>query len=138
MAAVNCSRFFALIDNADVVERILGHLNLWGPPAETFYCVRPDPLWPRGEIIPLSYHPVPAHLNSAAQLPCGAAMPGSPASSSATRQGGPLGRKLRRDDLGSAGHSLLRPTHQDSAPDFHYSALAVRMEFPILQPVNGT
>ncbi len=34
----------ALIDNADVVERILRHLNLWDPPPETFHCAGPDPV----------------------------------------------------------------------------------------------
>jgi len=38
-----------------------------------------------------------------------------------------------RDDLGSSQHSLFRPTHQDSAPDFNSRALDVRIEFPILR-----
>ncbi len=46
-------RIIALIDNADVVERILRHLNLWDPPPETFHCAGPDPPVPKGETLPL-------------------------------------------------------------------------------------
>jgi hypothetical protein len=62
---LECTRYgatmhiIALIDNADVVDRILRHLNLWDPPPETFHCVGPDLPSPKGETIPLSYHPEP-------------------------------------------------------------------------------
>jgi hypothetical protein len=48
----------ALIDNADVVERILRHLSLWDSPPETFHCAGPDPPAPKGETLPLTYHPL--------------------------------------------------------------------------------
>ena len=53
-------RIIALIDNADVVERILKHLNVRDPLTETITPAGPDPPWPQGESLPLTYHPVPA------------------------------------------------------------------------------
>ena len=52
-------RIIALIDNAEIIERILRHLNLWDPPPETFHCAGPGPAVPKGETLPLTYHPVP-------------------------------------------------------------------------------
>ena len=58
----NCGatmRIIALIDDADVVERILRHLKVWGPIPDPISPAGPDPAWPDGETLPLSYHPVP-------------------------------------------------------------------------------
>jgi hypothetical protein len=52
-------RIVALIDDAGVIERILKHLSVWDPQPETPSPAGPDPPWPRGETIPLTYHPVP-------------------------------------------------------------------------------
>ncbi len=52
-------RIIALIDERDVVERILKRLNLRDLPPETFHCAGPDPPAPKGETLPLTYHPVP-------------------------------------------------------------------------------
>jgi hypothetical protein len=52
-------RIIALIDDAGVIERILRHLNLWDPQPETPSPAGPDPPWPKGETIPLTYHPLP-------------------------------------------------------------------------------
>jgi hypothetical protein len=52
-------RIIALIDDADVIERILKYLIVWDPKPETISPAGPDPPWPQGETIPLSYHPVP-------------------------------------------------------------------------------
>ena len=49
----------ALIDDADVVERILRHLKLWDPLPEPISPAGPDPPWPQGETLGLTYHPVP-------------------------------------------------------------------------------
>ncbi len=49
----------ALIYNADVVEQMLWHLNLWDPPPETIASTGPDPPLPKGETRPLTNHPVP-------------------------------------------------------------------------------
>lgn len=58
----NCGatlRIMALIDDADVIERILKHLKLWLPLPDTISPAGPDPPWPQGETLPLTYHPVP-------------------------------------------------------------------------------
>ena len=49
----------ALIDDADVVKRILKHLKLWDPLPETISPAGPDLPWPQGQTLPLTYHPVP-------------------------------------------------------------------------------
>ena len=49
----------ALIDDAGVIERILKHLSVWDLQPETRSPAGPDPPWPKGETIPLTYHPVP-------------------------------------------------------------------------------
>jgi len=62
VCCLNCGatlRIIALIDDADVVERILKHLKLWDPLPETISPAGPDPPWPHGETLPLTYHPVP-------------------------------------------------------------------------------
>jgi hypothetical protein len=62
LACVNCGsnmRIIARIDDAGVIERILKHLSVWDPQPETPSTAGPDPPWPRGETIPLTYHPVP-------------------------------------------------------------------------------
>ncbi len=48
----------ALIDDADVIERILKHLNVWDPLPEANSPAGPDPPWPHGETPPLTYHPM--------------------------------------------------------------------------------
>ncbi len=58
----NCGtamRIIALIEDGDVIERILKHLNVWDPQPKTIAPAGPDPPWPQGETIPLTYHPVP-------------------------------------------------------------------------------
>ena len=52
-------RIIALIDDPESIDRILVHMNVWDPPPETFHCAGPDPPLPKGETIPLTYHPVP-------------------------------------------------------------------------------
>ena len=52
-------RIIVLIEDGDVIERILKHLNVWGPQSKTISLAGPDPPWPQGETIPLTYHPVP-------------------------------------------------------------------------------
>jgi hypothetical protein len=52
-------RIIALIDDAGVIERILRHLSVWNPQPENSSPAGPDPHWPNGETIPLTYHPVP-------------------------------------------------------------------------------
>ncbi len=62
LECANCGatmRIIALIDNADIIKRILKHLNVWDPLPETFSPAGPDPPWPHGETIPPTYHPVP-------------------------------------------------------------------------------
>lgn len=59
---LNCGatiRIIALIDDTDVIEHILKHLNVWDPQPKTISAAGPDPPWPQGETIPLTYHPVP-------------------------------------------------------------------------------
>ncbi|MDP7568702.1 MAG: hypothetical protein QF677_02255 [Arenicellales bacterium] len=51
-------RFLAVIEDAPVIERILGQIREWGP----FPPPRAPPAeqeWPKGCQIPLSYHRVP-------------------------------------------------------------------------------
>ena len=52
-------RIIALIDDVDVVERILRHLDQWDPLPDTLAPAGPDPPLPQGETLPLTYHPVP-------------------------------------------------------------------------------
>jgi len=52
-------RIIALIDDVDVVERILKHLKVWDPQPDTLTPADPDPPSPQGETLPLTYHPVP-------------------------------------------------------------------------------
>ena len=52
-------RVIALIDDADVIERILRHLTVWDPPPEPRSATGPDPPVPKGETLALTYHPVP-------------------------------------------------------------------------------
>jgi hypothetical protein len=52
-------RIIALVDDAGVIERILKHLSVWDPQPDTLTPAGPDPPWPKGETIPLTYHPVP-------------------------------------------------------------------------------
>ena len=52
-------RIIALIDDGDVVKQILKHLNVWDPPPDTIASTGPDPPVPKGETLPLTYHPVP-------------------------------------------------------------------------------
>ena len=58
----NCSatmRIIALIDDADVIERILKHLKVWGPKPEPRSSAGPDPPLPKSETLPLTYQPLP-------------------------------------------------------------------------------
>lgn len=51
-------RVIAIIDDPQVVRRILDHLGRWAPlPAQRVPPDQPD--WPPGTVIPLTYHPVP-------------------------------------------------------------------------------
>lgn len=61
-------RIIVLIDRTEVIERILRHLDVWNPQPETCSCspAGPDPPWPRGETIPLTYHPA---LTDAIEFP---------------------------------------------------------------------
>ena len=52
-------RIIALIDDADVVERILRHLKVWDPIPDPITPAGPNLPWLKGETLPLSYHPVP-------------------------------------------------------------------------------
>ncbi len=52
-------RIIALIDQAEVIERILKHLNAWDPIPGTISCAGPDPPLPKGETLPITYHPLP-------------------------------------------------------------------------------
>jgi len=51
-------RIIAFIDDADAVERIFKHLNVWNPKPEALSTAGPDPPWPHGETLPITYHPV--------------------------------------------------------------------------------
>ncbi len=62
LECANCGatmRIIALIDDGDVIERILKHLNVWDPPLAVLSPAGPDPPWPQGATIPLIDHPVP-------------------------------------------------------------------------------
>lgn len=62
LKCVNCGgnlRIIALIDDVDIIERTLKHLKVWHPRTENRSPAGPDPPGPKGETIPLSYHPVP-------------------------------------------------------------------------------
>ncbi len=52
-------RIIALIDDADVIERVLKHLKVRDSEPETISPAGPDPPWRQGESLPLTYHPVP-------------------------------------------------------------------------------
>ncbi len=52
-------RIIALIDDGNVIERILRHLNEWDPAPETITTTGPDPPIPEGENLPLTYHTLP-------------------------------------------------------------------------------
>jgi len=52
-------RIIALIEVADVIERILKALNVLDPPADPVIPKGPDPPWPKGETTPLTYHSLP-------------------------------------------------------------------------------
>ena len=52
-------RIIAAIDDAGVIKRILKHLGVWDPQPETRSPAGPDPPWPEGQTVPLSYHPLP-------------------------------------------------------------------------------
>jgi hypothetical protein len=58
----NCGatmRIIALIEEADVIERILKHLKVWDPIPDTRSPAGPDPPCRQGETPPITYHPVP-------------------------------------------------------------------------------
>ena len=62
LECLNCRatmRIIALIDDADVVERILRHLKVWDPIPDPISPAGPEPPWPDGETLPLTYHPLP-------------------------------------------------------------------------------
>jgi hypothetical protein len=62
LECLNCGatmRIIALIDDAEVIERILKHLNVWQPLPEPLMASGPDPPWPKGESLPITCHPVP-------------------------------------------------------------------------------
>ena len=62
LECANCGatmRITALIDDGDLIERILKHLNVWDPQPKTISPSGPDPTSPKGETLPLTYHPVP-------------------------------------------------------------------------------
>jgi hypothetical protein len=48
-----------LIDDADVIERTLRHLDRWDATPEALPSSGPDSSIPKGETLPLTYHPVP-------------------------------------------------------------------------------
>ena len=52
-------RIIALIDDVDVIERILKQLKVWYPRPDTLTPTGPDPPLPEGETQSLTYHPVP-------------------------------------------------------------------------------
>jgi len=52
-------RIIAFIDDADVIERIFKHLNVWDPPPNTLTLAGPGPPLPQGETLPLTYRPLP-------------------------------------------------------------------------------
>jgi hypothetical protein len=52
-------RIIALIDDIDVVERILKHLRFWHPRTENSATADPCPPRPEDETIPLTYLRIP-------------------------------------------------------------------------------
>jgi hypothetical protein len=52
-------RIIALIDDSAVIKRILKHLKVWDPGPAPVQPAGRDPPWPKGENLPLTYHPVP-------------------------------------------------------------------------------
>jgi hypothetical protein len=72
-------RIIALIDDGDVIERILRHLDRWDPAPETITSAGPDPPLAETETLPLTYHPVPDIAWTALRgVPCVQTMAGSP------------------------------------------------------------
>jgi hypothetical protein len=47
-------RIIVLIEDADIVERILKHLKTWDPLPDTRSPAGPDPPWPQAETLPIS------------------------------------------------------------------------------------
>lgn len=52
-------RIIALIDDAAAIERILRFVKVWDPGPAPIQPVGRDPLWAKGENLPLTYHSVP-------------------------------------------------------------------------------
>jgi hypothetical protein len=50
-------RIIALIDDVDVVERILKQLKVWDSQPDSLTPAGPDPPLPQGEALSLTYHP---------------------------------------------------------------------------------
>jgi len=71
-------RIIALIDDVDVLERILKHLKVWDPQPDTVTPAGPDPPLPQGETLSLTYHPVPAHLTRRPRMSFGPVIAESP------------------------------------------------------------
>ena len=81
LECVNCGgnmRIIALIDDVDVLERILKHLKVWDPQPDTLTPAGPDPPLPQGETLSLTYHPVPAHLTRRPRMSFGPVIAESP------------------------------------------------------------
>jgi len=70
-------RINALIDDVDVVERILKHLKVWDPQPDTLTPAGPDPPLPQGETLSLTYHPVPDIAHKKARYKTGLSIFGS-------------------------------------------------------------
>jgi hypothetical protein len=82
-------RIVALIDDAGVIERILKHLSMWGPQPESRSPAGPDPPWPKGETIPLTYSPGTGYrLNRCPRIAVGQPSAASLTFSELTRQSG--------------------------------------------------
>jgi hypothetical protein len=58
-------RVIALIDDPDVVRRILGHLGRWAPEASERGPPLPDPEWPANAVIPSRITPFPTSRSTA-------------------------------------------------------------------------
>ena len=117
LECVNCGsnmRITALIDDVDMVERILKHLKVWDHQPDTITPAGPDPPLPQGETLSLTYHPVPAHLKSTSARPCGPVMVGSPGSGKSATQSARI-RFIPRPADWFRGF-VLAPTKDQSAP----------------------
>jgi len=89
-------RIIALIDDADVIERILRHLGRWDPPPEPITFTDPDPPVPKGETLPLAYHPVQGiALGAIRKVPC-SPITGSTPGTSQFSSTGPLATTITR------------------------------------------